>query len=216
MTIARQEALSLLTQGTQPMQLAWARILPLLFDLIEGAPLYTSGTHSAVELFGDGAPDASALATIGMNPAGDDNALTFTAKTYGAAGNDITISYVDPGVALSALAVTVVGSAIRVSLETDAGSAIVTTAAEVLAAIEAAAEADALVTVVIDATDTGVADDGSGVVTALSATALEGGTGVGVGTAGIGSRYTDITNGVLYLNTGTAAQPVWAALAFVA
>jgi hypothetical protein len=31
----------------------------------------------------------------------------------------------------------------------------------------------------------------------------------GEGVAGIGSRYTDITNGKLYINGGTKAQPLW-------
>ena len=34
--------------------------------------------------------------------------------------------------------------------------------------------------------------------------------------AGPGSRYTDITNAALYLNTGTAAEPAWTQLAPVA
>lgn len=38
----------------------------------------------------------------------------------------------------------------------------------------------------------------------------------GEGVAGPGSRYTDVTAGALYLNTGTKAEPVWEALAFVA
>lgn len=38
----------------------------------------------------------------------------------------------------------------------------------------------------------------------------------GEGLAGPGSRYTDVTGKVLYLNTGTKAQPAWTALAFEA
>ncbi|WFE28121.1 M14 family metallopeptidase [Solwaraspora sp. WMMD791] len=54
-------------------------------------------------------------------------------------GNDLTVELVDPGTADSALAVTVSGSAIRVSLATDGTGAIVSTAAQVAAAINAAA-----------------------------------------------------------------------------
>lgn len=32
----------------------------------------------------------------------------------------------------------------------------------------------------------------------------------------VGSRYTDILTGTIYINTGTSAEPVWEALAFVA
>jgi hypothetical protein len=35
----------------------------------------------------------------------------------------------------------------------------------------------------------------------------------GEGVAGIGSRYTNITAGTLYINTGTKAQPLWTQLA---
>jgi hypothetical protein len=38
----------------------------------------------------------------------------------------------------------------------------------------------------------------------------------GEGVAGIGSRYTNLTSGTLYLNTGTRAQPTWTQLAPVA
>jgi hypothetical protein len=37
----------------------------------------------------------------------------------------------------------------------------------------------------------------------------DGTSGTGAGTAGKGSRYTDITNGNLYLNANTKASPTW-------
>ena len=78
-----------------------------------------------------------------------------------------------------------------------------------LAAIEAKAEAVALATVAIMAGDTGAVDDGSGIVTAMAVANLAGGAGVGEAVAGIGSRYTDYTNGKLYINGGTKAVPIW-------
>lgn len=39
---------------------------------------------------------------------------------------------------------------------------------------------------------------------------------VGADLAGKGSRYTDVTAGALYINTGTKAAPVWTQLAPVA
>lgn len=163
---------------------------------------------------GAGAPAASARATLSCNPAGDDNALTFTAVKYGAFGNGITIRYVDPGAASQSLSVSVDQLAITVSLATNGGSAITSTAAQVKTAIEASAVASALVTCVVDTGDTGSADDGSGVVTALAAANMTGGAGVGydangVGYAGIGSDYRDVTNGDIYINSGTKAVPVW-------
>lgn len=52
-----------------------------------------------------------------------DQSLTYTAVDAGAAGNDITIEYVDTGVPLQALEVSVDGDAITVNLELDAGTA---------------------------------------------------------------------------------------------
>lgn len=49
--------------------------------------------------------------------------LTYTAVDAGAAGNDITVEYVNTGVPLQALEVNVTGSAISVNLELDAGTA---------------------------------------------------------------------------------------------
>lgn len=283
------------------------------------------------EAIGEGAPDPSVQATLDFNPAGDDNGLTFTAVEYGAAGNAISIEYVDPEAISAALSVAVDGNAITVNLATDTGTAstltsnpagddnsliftavdagpdgdaisieyvdpaandavlsvdvagtaitvnlatngagaitstaadilaeieatpaadalvvvtinaadtgsgddgsgvvtamvlanleggawgaITSTAADILAAIEADEDADALVAVTIMTGDSGSEDDGSGVVTAMAADNLEGGTGVGVGVAGRGSRYTDITTPALYINTGDADEPVWVALA---
>lgn len=60
-------------------------------------------------------------------------------------GNDITAQIVDPGAASSPLSVAVTGSAITVSAATDAGGAITSTAADVIAAVLASPQAAALV-----------------------------------------------------------------------
>lgn len=164
---------------------------------------------------GAGIPEDATHASLSRNPAGDDNALTFTAVAYGASGNDITIAYVDPGDADVALSVAVDGTDIVVTLETDSESAITSTAADILAAIEVDAAADALVTVAINAADSGIGDDGSGVVTALASAPMTGGEGTGIGVSLKGGLYIDITNGDLYKNTGTTAAPVWVEMAEV-
>ncbi len=154
-------------------------------------------------------PEDAAQATVNVNPTGDDNGLTFTAREYGAGGNSITVTYVDPGANDAALAVSVTGRSIVVSLATGEAGAIESTAADVLAAIEANGAANELVTVSIMTSDTGSADDGTGVVTAMAATALEGGTGTGIGVARPGGLCIDTTNGAVYRNGGTRAAPDW-------
>lgn len=116
---------------------------------------------------------AGAAATLTTALAGANDDLTYTADAPGSGGNAITVEYANPGVASSALAVTVTSKAIRVSLATDAASAITSTAAQVRDAVNAHVDASALVTA---ANATG--NDGTGVVTAMAATALTGGTDV--------------------------------------
>lgn len=170
-------------------------------------------TLGGLLLTADDTPEDAAHATATVNPAGDDNGLNFTAREYGEGGNEITITYVDPGAASQALAVSVAGKAITVSLATDESADIASTAAEVKAAIEANGQAAELVTVVIMTADSGTADDGSGVVTAMSTVALSNGAGTGIGIARPGALCIDTTNGVVYRNAGTRAAPIWAALA---
>jgi hypothetical protein len=162
-----------------------------------------------------GVPANAVRATLSRNPAGDDNALTFTAVAYGTGGNSITITYVDPAANDAALGVVVAGSAITVNLATDGGGVITSTAAMVLAAIEASGPASALVDVAIDTGDSGVADDGSGVVTALASAPMTGGAGTAIGLVVPGGLLSDTTNANIYRNDGTQAVPVWVQLADV-
>lgn len=116
--------------------------------------------------------EAEAKATLSTNLVGDNNDLKFTSKLKGHFGNTIKVAYVDPDAANAKLAVTVSGTAIAVSLATDATKAITSTASDVKAAIEAVPAAAALVTVANAGADTG-----AGVVTAMAATALANGAG---------------------------------------
>lgn len=159
-----------------------------------------------------GVPDDAVQATLSRNPTGDDNALTFTAVAYGVGGNSITIEYLDPSANDAVLSVDVVGSAISVNLATDSEGAITSTAADVLAAIEADVGADALVTVAINTGDSGLADDGSGVVTALASAPMTGGAGTGIGLVVPGGLCSDTTNANVYRNDGTQPVPVWVQL----
>ncbi|MGJ7449575.1 M14 family metallopeptidase [Aquipuribacter sp. MA13-13] len=67
-------------------------------------------------------------------------AVVYTTKAWGhEGGNDVTVQHVDPGAADSPLSVQVDGDAITVSLGTDATGALTSTAAQVAAAVNAAA-----------------------------------------------------------------------------
>lgn len=116
----------------------------------------------------DSEPEVKAALSIGSE--GSDNALTFTANPAGTLGNAIAVRLRNPVANNAALAVAVSNQVITVSLATGAGGALSSTAAQVKTAIEAKAEANALVTV----TNTG-GSDGSGVMGALNTSFLSGG-----------------------------------------
>lgn len=104
------------------------------------------------------------------NLTGSNNDLTFTAVTAGADGDDITIAYIDPSANSATLSVDVTDTDIVVNLATNGSGAITSTANQVKAAIQAKAEAAALVSVALKTGNTG-----AGVVTALAETNLAGG-----------------------------------------
>jgi len=99
-------------------------------------------------------------------------AVTFLACRPGEAGNDITIALVDPDANSQALAISVDGTDIVISLETGVAGAIATTAQDIEDAIALDEDAFALVS----ATAGG---SGAGVVAAAAAENLAGGTGEG-------------------------------------
>jgi hypothetical protein len=101
---------------------------------------------------------------------GTNNDLTFRARKGGAAGNSITITLFDPPGNNVPLSVAVVGLAITVTLATDGASVITSTAAQVRDAINASPAAYSLVYAVLAASN-----DGTGLVTALAAANLIGG-----------------------------------------
>lgn len=139
---------------------------------------YQSGTTSApsvarrvlnsiAQVLPWGNPIARASLTTAL--AGANNDLTYTARLLGVAGNSITVAYVVAG-NNTPLTVSVTGSAITVNVATDGGGAATSTANAVRNAVLASAPASALVNV-----ELATGNDGSGVVTALTATALTGG-----------------------------------------
>lgn len=193
---------------------SWGPYLVAREFIVEGsATVATSEYTTALNAYvypNAGAPADAVQASKTVNPTGDDNALTFTAVAYGTDGNSLQIEYLDPGANSQSLAVTVYNrQKISVSLATNGSGTITSTATLVKAAIEADPIASDLVTVAIDTSDTGVADDGSGVVTAMALAAFTGGAGTGIGLVPPGGLVVDTTNGEQYRNTGTQAAPVW-------
>lgn len=110
----------------------------------------------------------SATAALTTALTGNNNDLTYTAKRGGAAPG-ITVQYVVAG-ASTPLSVTTNDKAIVVNVATDGASAATSTAAQVAAAIAANFTANSLVTVA-----NAPGNDGTGVVTAMAATPLTGG-----------------------------------------
>ena len=115
----------------------------------------------------DATPTKASLTTA---LAGANNDLVFTAKSGGQWGNSIQVEYIDPGGTSATLAVTVRGFVVSVSLGRTA-SAIDTTATALKTAVDANLDASKLVSVANAA-----ANDGTGLVIALTATALASGT----------------------------------------
>ena len=108
---------------------------------------------------------------------GNNNDLVFTARTKGVAGDNISIAYVDPEKETAEESVVVTGTDIVVTLRSV--SSTLSTANQVIAAIEGNAEANALVTVAKANENTG-----EGVVTAMTADNLKNGADGTVGVKG--------------------------------
>ena len=100
---------------------------------------------------------AAVLASLQTGTAAGNNGITWTSVPTGAGGNDTSIELVDPGVANATLSVAVSGQAITVSLATDAGKVITTTATLLRAAITASTAASALVSTANTGSSTGAA-----------------------------------------------------------
>jgi phage tail sheath protein FI len=134
-------------------------------------PPITSVSSSVIGLLctGDNA-QAAVAATLNTGLAGTNNALVFTAVNSGSVGNQISVAMMNPAADTQALSVAVNTTAILVSLATDGEGNITSTAAQVLAAINADLAAAALVTVT-----EGAGSSGAGVVTASTALFLSGG-----------------------------------------
>lgn len=128
---------------------------------------------------------------------GTNNDILFMAVIPGAVGDAITITFVDPPGNNVPLSVDVVDDAITVTLATDGSSTITSTAAQVIALIEADDDASALVTAA-----NAPANDGTGVVTALSSTPLADGSGTNsiTTTTGVITTFLRVNDILLCMN----------------
>jgi len=123
----------------------------------------------------DSTPDASVIACGVAAALTGDQHLTYTAANLGAGGNDISIAYTD-GATAGAEVVTVTGTDISIQIQDG-----VTTSAQVITAVEASAEATALVEVALS--------DAGGTVDVAAAQDLTGGT----------ETYIDLTEDLFYV-----------------
>ncbi len=123
--------------------------------------------------------------------------VTYTADTAGVAGNAITVRHLDPGGASVALSVAVVANDIVVTLATDVGSVITSTATTVFTAVNALPAAAALVT---------AAEDTAGLVAAEGPTSLAGGVDAG---QTITVVFPDDTLVTATPTVAVTAEPMW-------
>lgn len=134
-------------------------------------------------------------ATLSTNLSGTHNDLTFTAAQTGDGGNDLSVEYLDPAANNASLSIATHGNEITVYLATGAGGAITSTGATVLAAINADADASALLTAALK-----TGNDGTGIVTAMADTNLSGGVGVTLRILSL-----QINNGIYHITAGDPA-----------
>lgn len=139
-----------------------------LLEVDTGARPIRSVRSSVIGLVGCGIDDGTAASIeIGLLNA----KLKFTATATGVAGNALKVEAVTPAGSNAALAVTLVGQIIRVSLATGAPAGVATsTASQVLAAINAYAPATALLGAAL-----GTGSSGASLYAAHAATSLAGG-----------------------------------------
>lgn len=112
---------------------------------------------------------AATFATLDTGVVANNNAITFTSKIPGNAGEAIKVQLKDPGANNAALKVTMENDTIVISLATDGAGAITSTAAQVIAAVSSAL----VVKDYVSAANTG-ASTGAAAVVAVAATALAG------------------------------------------
>jgi len=123
--------------------------------LVEASEAIAAGSRVVVSGT-DGRINAASRPTAPTGTVGSNNAIRWTAREYSAAGNAIVIDIVVSGNS-TAFSISVSGTTITINSATNAGGAATSTAAEVIAAINAHATAKLLVTAANESTSTGAA-----------------------------------------------------------
>lgn len=145
-----------------------------LYDPDTGLEGRVESMEAATVIVGDGAPTAPVASSVSL-PIGTGISLDFTAKTKGAAGDNISIELVDPH-AIKELSVSTAGEKITVYLGSD-GTQVTSSLNDIKDAIEASTDAAKIVQVSITG-DSGIKAIG------VSETFLDGGKDGTVGAAG--------------------------------
>lgn len=140
-----------------------------------------------------GTPVDGVKATLTTDMTNANADITLTAVEYGNDGNLISVTYIDPSAISQPLTVLVDGTAIKVHLATDGDGTVTSTAAQVVAAVNAHSLAGALVLAAYEGT-------GVGVVEAKTIAYLAGGVSCTAGVAG--SSLMVNSAGILYRKTG--------------
>lgn len=122
----------------------------------------------------DGTPLMGGAARASVTIGSGESAIEAVARDVGTGGDSISVTLTDPGVADTALSVSVTGQAIDVTLATDAGSVITSTAREVASAINSDSDASALVIASFPPNQ-----NGTGIMSAAAPTSLAGGADAG-------------------------------------
>ena len=166
--------------------------------------------HSHIK-FAKDAPTNTSIAALTTNLTGVNNDLVYTSKADGAIGNKIKIAYVKPDTkdaVLSVVPSVVSGvTTISINLATDEDKAITTTAEDIKTVVDSNPESLVYVDLAED-------NDGKGVVTELTATALQG--GVDGTPSPLGSFI--VHEGTLYIATGKVGTSgaTWASIELTA
>ena len=114
---------------------------------VDAGPRPIATVRSAVIGIVGTAPDSAdeVKATLETGLGASNNAIKYTSKKVGVLGNKASVKYLKPAAANSALAVSVIGDAITVSLATNGSAVVTSTANQVKTAIAANTDANALV-----------------------------------------------------------------------
>lgn len=172
--------------------------VPFLYDSTTGRICglrHPDGTEEFIVMSNvkTGTPVNGVKATLTSDMTNANADVTLTAVNYGADGNRISVTYVDPGAINQALKVLVNGENIIVSLATNGAGAITSICNAVVAAINAHEDAKLLVVATAEGT-------GLGVVNAKAIAYLAGGVTTTPGVPG--STMMKDSSGFLWLKTG--------------